>query len=255
MMFHIFILLSLLIPAYSGYAMYYDQEMRVEGIPDVIDKSKITDTTTFSITGYGHDFDNIVISIAGEIQSFQTWKKEKVYGIWMKNKSFTIPYLHSFYHVFASDRIDKIAAKKYIDILDLDPHHAQQMIIEKHTKEDYTEFLHEFNKYRQKHNLSLHNEHSIKISKNIFNTAITLPKSIPCGTYIITFYSFKDMELVSKIEKVFTVDSSLIYRDIKEIATTHPLLYIIITILTAIFLAILSHILFSKSTSKEDMNS
>ena len=181
----------------------------------------------------------------GKIAGYQIWKKEKVFGFWVKQKKFTVPFTDSFFIVLANREIKHITTQNYINIFNLDPRNAKIFITEKHSKKDYKDFAREFKMYRDRNPLYYSSNQGVEINSDRFKAKVFLPAEIPAGNYKLSVYAFKNKEPIAKKEVLFTIKQDSINNDVRYLIADNPLLYACITISIAILVACLASLLFS----------
>ncbi len=200
-----------------------------------------------TISGIIDEVEDVIVSVEGPIRAYRVWKKEKLNGIWINSKSFTIPAEHSYFYVASSKDPYLITDLDTLRELDLDYRFKDYQVQEKYPKLQFDQFKEEFKLYRQALKLYPNKVESIeRIGNNIFRAKFFLPACAYNGKYEVKTYAFAKSKMVSSMDLSFEVKKQGLYAAIDNISTQEPLKYAIIAILIALSAGSVAGFLFRK---------
>ncbi len=203
------------------------------------------------------DFNNpiLIVNILGPDNHYQVWKKEKSFGMWLRNKTIKIKGVPG-YNVIASNN-DKLL-NKYINnysnyLLNSSHNNFSNKI--SHLNSDLIPGINSIVNYNvnsgllSKLHIKVENYKNIIEDKELNNLTLTnfnidLPRHVPYGFYIIKAYFIHDKANIYLGIGSFWVTESKFNLTVFNLANTYPVLYNLISILLALTAGWLANFLF-----------
>lgn len=205
---------------------------------------------SLEITGCITSGQDVIISVRGPARSYRVWKKERIHGVWVNGKSYTIPLTDSFFYVGANKALDEIADAATIKALNINLEGRDFYILENYARKDMEDFYEAFEDYK----VNSFNYSSaivpVYITGGQFREQFFLPPNAPAGNYDVEVFKFKRNKLVGHETLGFKVRQDGFYTKLNEIALTSPLLYSALAVSLALMAGIIAGYLFRKKRRK-----
>lgn len=200
-----------------------------------------------TISGITDGVKDIVISVYGPVRAYRVWKKEKINGVWVNDKSFTIPSEHSYFYIAASKDLYSIADLDTLRDLNLDYQFETYQVQEKYPQLQFDKFKEEFKLYRQALRLYPTKTEGIEhIGNNIFRAKFFIPTCAYNGKYEVKIYAFIKGAVVKSMDLSFDVRKQGLYATIDEISKKKPLEYSILATIIALSAGLVAGFIFRK---------
>ncbi|MBA8666534.1 TIGR02186 family protein [Holosporaceae bacterium 'Namur'] len=200
-----------------------------------------------TISGISTGVEEIIISVDGPVRAYRVWKKEKINGVWINAKSFTIPSEHSYFFLASTKDLYSIADLDTLRDLALDYQFENYQVQERYPQLQFDQFKEEFKLYRQALKLYPTKVESIeRIGENIFRAKFYIPNYAYSGKYDVSIYAFTKGKEVNNIHLSFEVGKQGLYAAIDEISKREPLKYAVYAILIALSAGLIAGFLFRK---------
>lgn len=191
--------------------------------------------------------DGIIISINGPTRAYRIWKKERDMGIWLNAKSFTVPYMISYFTLFSTDDLLNITDIETLQRYNLGIDYENYYVEEKYSPSEVSVFKKEFTNY-----LQLRKLYPIEIGRiyavngNIFRATIFVSEHINVGKYEVNIYGFLNKKMVYRKVLNFEAKKYGLYAKIEDLSHNKPLQYSLIAILIAIAAGAIAGFIFRK---------
>lgn len=200
-----------------------------------------------TVSGVSSDVEEIIISVDGPVRAYRVWKKEKINGVWVNAKSFTIPSEHSYFFLAATKDLYSIADLDTLRDLTLDYQFENYQVQERYPQLQFDRFKEEFKLYRQSLNLYPTKVEKIeRIGSNIFRTGFFIPNYAYNGRYEVNIYAFTKGREVNNTYLSFEIRKQGLYAAIDELSKKEPLKYAVYAILIALSAGLIAGFLFRK---------
>ncbi|WP_102868332.1 TIGR02186 family protein [Pseudovibrio exalbescens] len=192
---------------------------------------------------------DIVVVVEGPPERVTTWRKERIFGLWINAASKTYTNVPSFYAVHSTRPLLDITEDNTLKVqrtglvnLPLAPFGVRLP-----TAEDRRAFREAFLQERVDLGLYAERPDTIRfLSSTLFATSIPLPANVPVGTFTVTSYLYNGGIVLAQETQHLTVAKKGFEQFTFDLANDNPALYGIIAVVLALFTGWLAGVIFRK---------
>jgi uncharacterized protein (TIGR02186 family) len=189
---------------------------------------------------------NIVLVIIGPSANRVARLKTNKIGLWMNTEQVEFDTFPTFFHVLASDRMEKITAHDTLEAERILPD-AQARVAARSNSLHVERFGAELVRLMTEKKLFGINELGVKfLSTTAYTAQLPLPADIPNGLFIAQTYLFKNGVLLAKRGDSFAVNKTGFERFISSSARDYPLLYGLTCVALALVTGWLAGVIFRR---------
>lgn len=180
----------------------------------------------------------IIAKVIGPKKNYKIVPKVQKLGMWAASKALIAHNQYSFYKVYSTDELFKIAPPDDLRMFDLEPSYLLSA-----QPDDKT--LDMLNKYMLKVGLYEKNVTHIEIvGQHFYRFDIPIKRNMEEGRYRVLLYSFStDNKLLDQKELNFMVLKTAKWRKFKDLSVSQPTLYAALSILLAILAGLIAGVL------------
>lgn len=193
---------------------------------------------------------DVVVSVRGPSQTFTTWRKARVLGLWLNSDSRTFREVPSFLHVISSRPPEEMAEADTLQAEQiglartrLEPHIGADPADKRPTEPFRAAFLRiqeAQGAYREKlRGVGF-------IAPHVFRAEIGIPGTAPLGRYVIEVKMFRGGELMASASSTFHVQKVGFELTMAEFARSNGLLYGMFTAIGSLIVGFVGSALFKK---------
>ena len=189
---------------------------------------------------------DIVVTVNGPRKTFVTRRKERRLGVWINVESRHFTGAPAFLAVLSNRPIERIAPADMRQRLQIG---LDAMPLNTGTADVVSEepFRKAFIRINTQHDLYQESENAVTfLTPNLFRAAISLPASVPIGTYNIDVKLLADGVMVARATSAFEVIKAGFEQVVAETAHQHPFLYGLITAMMALLTGWLASVIFRR---------
>jgi len=204
------------------------------------DKGKTTRTS-------GYD---LVVTVAGPRQTFNTHRKSRVMGIWVNTDSREFVNVPSYLGVLSNRPVKDIASPQILRRLQIG---LDNFILTQRIGPDFADtvandpFRVAFVQSRSNQGLYLQSPTGVTfLTPTVFRATIPLPADARTGTYNVDVKLFADGAMIVQTKTALEVIKTGFEEYVAEAAADKGLLYGIVTVLMALFIGWLASVIFRK---------
>jgi uncharacterized protein (TIGR02186 family) len=193
---------------------------------------------------------DIVVTVAGPRQTMVTWRKDRVFGIWVNADSRTFVNAPSYLAVLANRPIEEIAPQEVRRRLQLG---LTRTLLPQLIGDDVADvvrddpFRQAFLRLRAERGLYVEQTNAVTyLAPDFFRTAIPLPADAPIGTYEVDVKLFADGTLLARGPSAFELYKVGFEQFVATAAHNHGLLYGLGTASLALMVGWLASVVFRR---------
>ncbi len=211
------------------------------------------DLVVFGVAEQGATKDpsaDVVVSARGPKQTFLTWRKSRVLGLWMNTDS--RPFLDvPGYLSVQSNRPIGLMAKP--ELLRSEQLGLQRTLLVQRVGTDYADvvpsdpFRAAFLRIQEAHDLYQEDPNGVTfIAPNVFRAGLRIPGHAPLGRYDVTVALLRDGQVTGHAQTSFEVTRTGIEQEIADLARNQSLLYGVSVAFGSLIVGFLANLLFRK---------
>ncbi|MTI18809.1 hypothetical protein E1162_16300 [Rhodobacteraceae bacterium RKSG542] len=193
---------------------------------------------------------DIVVTVEGPPEQVTTWRKERVFGLWINVNSKTYANVPSFYAAHSSSPLEEVSPDNILkqERTGLDNLPIAPVGIRFTNKEEREAFREAFLRERVEDGLYAERFDAVEfLSPTLFATNVPLPANIPTGTFTVTTFLYKDGVKLSEVEQTLSVAKTGFEQLTYSLAYEQPALYGIMAVILALFTGWMAGIIFRKN--------
>ncbi|MDD7911124.1 TIGR02186 family protein [Pseudovibrio exalbescens] len=192
---------------------------------------------------------DIVVVVEGPPERVTTWRKERIFGLWINAHSKTYTNVPSFYAVHSTRPLQEITEDDTLEDqrtglvnLPLAPFGVRLS-----SAEDRRAFRKAFLQERVDLGLYAERPDTIKLlSPTLFATSIPIPANVPVGEFKVTTFLYNGGVVLSEGHQELTVAKKGFEQFTFDLANENPALYGVIAVILALFTGWLAGVIFRK---------
>lgn len=223
----------------------------------IIEKDLSFKGVDITVKGERSPRDEVAILLLGPSKAYKVIKKEKFYGMWLNNKQYILPYVHSYYRMAASKDLGQITTDKTLGLLGFQLNNNDCFAKEPASPEEIHDFCNAFYKYKV--NSGLYETELVPIfstGNNRFRATFNVPQSVPTGIYHMHIFSFNKLgKLTDKTQLYFLVRNGKVFQTLADFATNYPLTHSFLAITFALMVGGLVGLVFNGKQSGKNKKS
>jgi len=190
------------------------------------------------------------VTVIGPRQTVDTWRKERIFGIWVNAESRTFVDAPSYLAVLANRPVEAIAAPDLLRRLQIG---LNNILLPQDIGGDVADVVRDdpfrmaFMRLRGERGLYLERNNAVTfLTPTLFRTAIPLPADAPIGTYEIDVKLFADGAMIAREGSAFELHKVGFEQLVANAARNHGLLYGLTTSGIAILVGWLASVVFRR---------
>lgn len=189
---------------------------------------------------------DVIVVVTGPSTDRVARLKTDKFGIWLNTEQVRFKTFPSFYHVLASDPLDKIASNATLEALDI-PLDAQTQRTVAPDATHPEEFGAQLIRLMQQKGLFGVDGEAVRfLSPTAYSARLLLPGDITNGLFITHSYLFKNGALLAKRGDSFSVTKTGFERFVSNASRTQPWLYGLACVVLALFTGWLAGVAFRR---------
>jgi uncharacterized protein (TIGR02186 family) len=192
----------------------------------------------------------IVVTVTGPRQGIVTWRKERVFGIWVNTSSRTFVEPPSYLAVLTNRPVDAIAG---IDALRRFQIGLRHFLLPQDIEGDIADvsvddqFRQAMVRVKAEHGLYREQANAVTLlTPSLFRAAIPLPANVPVGEYEVDVKLFADGVMLTRESTAFEIIKAGFEQYVATAAREHGLLYGLATAALALLTGWLASIVFRR---------
>lgn len=189
-----------------------------------------------------------VVTLQGPPQTLVVRRKRRILGLWINTDPVRFEEAPSFFALFATRRVDRIANAQQIWSLQLDP--AASAVLASSTPQDADAALYRAALVRLMRRRGLYISQLQDLQQGpsgLFTAQVDLPANAPTGAYVWKAHYFRKGRLIGTQEGEVLVSKAGLERWISNAAANHPRLYGLAAVLMALGGGWLATVLFRRA--------
>ena len=193
---------------------------------------------------------DIVVTISGPKTTMVTWRKQRVFGIWVNAEQRQFLDVPSYLAVFANRPFSAIAPSEVLRRQQLG---IDNVILTQRVAEDYADvvaddpFRRAFVRLREQQGLYREQTNAVTfLTANLFRTGIPLPGAVPIGTFTVNIKLLSGGALVASTDTAFEIVKVGVEQFVAETAHHDPLVYGLVTAMMALLSGWFASVVFRK---------
>jgi uncharacterized protein (TIGR02186 family) len=193
---------------------------------------------------------DLVVTVYGPRADLTTWRKERLFGIWINAESRRFLGVPLYLSVFSNRPLETIAPP---DVLRRQQLGLSNVLLMQRIGPDYADvvatdpFRRAFVRLRSENGLYREQPNAVTfLTPTLFRTGIPLPAQVPIGTYTVDIKLLSDGVVVGRTETAFEIVKVGFEQFVASAASVHGLLYGLVTVLMALTTGWLASIVFRK---------
>ena len=205
--------------------------------------------TVDRVSPHRGDYD-LVVTVNGPRQTLDTWRKERILGVWVNAESRTFIDVPSYLAVLANRPIDAIANGELQRRLQIG---LNNVLLPQDIAGDVADVVRDdpfrvaFVRLRSERGLYLERTNGVTfLTPTLFRTAIPLPADAPIGSYAVDVKLFADGAMIAREQSAFELYKVGFEQIVANAARSHGFLYGLMTAGLALFVGWLASVVFRR---------
>jgi uncharacterized protein (TIGR02186 family) len=193
---------------------------------------------------------DIVVTVTGPRQTVVTWRKDRIFGVWVNADSRTFVDAPSYLAVLSNRPPDAVAGPELQRRLQLG---LNNILLPQEIGGDVGDVVRDdpfrmaFVRLRNEQGLYAERTNAVTfLTATLFRTAIPLPADAPIGSYEVDVKLFADGQLIAREQSAFELYKAGFEQVVANAARNHGLLYGLGTSTLAIFIGWLASVVFRR---------
>jgi uncharacterized protein (TIGR02186 family) len=193
---------------------------------------------------------DVVVTVSGPPRNFQTFRKERIAGIWINADSRVFENAPSYLAVLSNRPLNAIAGPELLRRLQLGLDNAlllQRASVNIADASRRDPFRQAFLKLQMEHKLYTQDATGVTfLTPALFRAGIPLPAEAPIGNYEVDVKLFADGALIARAPSAFEVYKAGFEQVVSAAARDHGLIYGVCTALMALITGWLASVVFRR---------
>jgi len=189
---------------------------------------------------------DVVVVVRGPVSDVAVRRKERIAGIWVNRRSVEFDSVPSFYAVASTRPIDELLepAVRQRHTIGLD---TMRLAAPESDRADMPEFREALRRIKIAQQLYVPDRIDVNfLGDTLFRADISFPSNVPIGSYIVEVLLIRDGDVVSAQTTPLVISKIGIGADIFEFAHRHSFFYGIASILMALTMGWVAHLVFRR---------
>ncbi len=225
-----------------------DHPLLVDLLPKKIEVDSGFTGSTVILYGVKNQPGDIIVTLRGPETPLVVRRKRQLAGIWINQDAVAFRDVPQFYAFAASRPIEEIMNPEALDRNQIGTEHILLNIIWTLTTDEIGNFRNALRRNRAREALYMPEAGKIALlNDSLFRATLTLPASVPTGSYIAETILVHNFKVQSRVESHLTVEKSGLSAKIFNFAKNEGVLYGLIAIAAALVAGWVGGIAFRKN--------
>lgn len=196
------------------------------------------------------DTPDVVVTVRGPTQSFVTWRKSRLFGLWVNTDSRTFIDVPAFLSVQSNRPPDEMATP---EVLRLEQIGLSRNVLVQLVGTDYADvvptdpFRLAFLRTQQAEQLYQENPHGVTfLAPRVFRANFAIPGQAPIGRYDVSVKLLRDGQVTAHTLLHFEVNKTGFEQEIASISQSNSLLYGLSVAIGSLIIGFIGNFLFRK---------
>ena len=192
---------------------------------------------------------DVVVVVRGPNMETEVHRKDKIYGLWINNKSVVFKNAPSYYAVAATRPLAEIAGRgllhsEQIGVETISPLPADEKISDAERSE-FTKALIDENIRKSRYQSDVTPVNFV--GKSLFRSVLQFPANLPSGEFNVAVYLIKNGEIIASQSTALLVTPVGLTGLVVAVADNHPLVYGFLAVILALIVGTIIPLLINRA--------